>query len=665
MNQQPDDVIQFEDHERARRLAGMTPTDAAPAAPAGTAELTLIPPGAGQRSQPAPPPAPQPWYARAWPWALVFLLALALRFAYLQQIRTVPFFDTPVGDAAAYDAWARRIAAGDWLGSETFYQAPAYPYFLAIIYRFVDDGPVAIRSVQAVMGALACLLVALATARFFGKIWVGPPADDGAGRAPGFRPGRDRVDQPVQLRPPRRCLIPARTMGITAGILLAVYPPAIFFGGLIQKTALAMLWMSLALYVAGRLLDRPRLGGFFLLGVVIAFFGLTRENALVLAGVVLLWILLGFRGAGWHNRQVWIAGLVAGLLVVFYPVTLRNWFVGGVWAPTTVQAGPNFYIGNNPEATGLYIPLVPNHETPEFERADARRLAEEALGRRLTDIEVSHYWLGRATDFIRAEPQRWFGLFGKKLALAVNRYEISDTEGYNVYCGFAWMLGALAPLVNFGTLGPLAAAGFVLTLANWRRLRLLYLAGLALLLAIAAFYIFARYRFPLVPLVAMFAAAGIIAIANCLRERRGAPLLAAGLVVAVAGALCNWPLVNSARLDAMAFSNVGTVLAQRGDIDAAVTFFKVAIDKSPESPEPYYQLGLASILQGDSPQAIDALMEAKQRAPAWADIDYQLGAAFEQDGNAAAASQFYTQALRGTPDVAAAARDALQRLQSP
>ncbi len=36
-----------------------------------------------------------------------------------------------MGDSRAYDEWARRIAAGDWIGREVFYQAPLYPYFLA------------------------------------------------------------------------------------------------------------------------------------------------------------------------------------------------------------------------------------------------------------------------------------------------------------------------------------------------------------------------------------------------------------------------------------------------------------------------------------------------------------------------------------------------------
>jgi len=665
VNDQPDDIIEFEDHERARRLAGMAPTPAP--GHADEPELTLLPPAPSRDIPVRPGPAdapepPRPWYIRAWPWALVFLLALGLRIAYVQQIRSVPFFDAPIGDAAAYDAWAHRIAGGDWIGRETFYQAPAYPYFLAIVYRFIDDGPLAIRWIQAGLGAVACLLAGFAAARFFATRphaaqHQNPPRKGGAGpsmpEAPSHPSANPKAAAPQHV---------ARLIGITAGILLAVYPPAIFFGGLIQKTALATFWMTLTLWLCARQLDRPRPLGFLFIGIVLGLFGLTRENALVLAGVVLLWTIFGLRGAGWRARQMWITGLVAGLLLVFYPVAVRNFFVGGTWAVTTVQAGPNFYIGNNPDATGLYRPLVPNHETPEFERADARRLAEEAAGHELTDLEVSHYWLSRSWAFMRSDPRAWLELVGRKLLLTFNRYEIPDTEGYNVYCGFAWMLGALAPVLNLGTVGPLAAAGLVLTLARWRRLGLLYLMTLALVLAIAAFYLFARYRFPLVPLIILFAAAGIVELVCAFRDQRIARIAAAAAAVTVAAVACNWPLVDAARLDAMSYSNLGTVLAQRGDIDAAIRFFQIAIETDPSAPAPYYQIGTASLVQGDTQQAIAALMEAKRRAPAWPAVDYQLGVANEHDGNLRAAHRFYTAALQGNPEIAAAAQEALNRL---
>src|SRR6188508_866347 len=64
----------------------------------------------------------------------IFALALAIRLIHIWQIRKTPFFDLLMGDARGYDEWAQRIAAGDWIGSDIFYQAPLYPYFLGTLY---------------------------------------------------------------------------------------------------------------------------------------------------------------------------------------------------------------------------------------------------------------------------------------------------------------------------------------------------------------------------------------------------------------------------------------------------------------------------------------------------------------------------------------------------
>ena len=104
--------------------------------------------------------------------------------------------------------WAQEIAGGDWLGTEVFYQAPLYPYFLASLYATVGEAPLFVRGVQAGLGALSCGLLASAAARFFD-----------------------------------------RRVGIVTGVLLAAYPPTLFFDTLIQKSVLDLFLCSLLLWV--------------------------------------------------------------------------------------------------------------------------------------------------------------------------------------------------------------------------------------------------------------------------------------------------------------------------------------------------------------------------------------------------------------------------------
>ena len=267
----------------------------------------------------------------------IAVLALILRLIYIWQISYAPFFHLRLGDAAEYHQWALRIVGGDWRGEGVFYQAPLYPYFLAAVYSVFGDGVAMVRFIQAVIGAGSCVLLAAAGISLFGR-W-----------------------------------------GAIAGVLLAIYPSAIFLDGLLEKTALVTFFTAALLcLIAGRIKFRE-----FIVGVVLGLLALSRENALLLAIPVLLWFVIAER------RPRAAAAFLVGCALVLLPVGLRNYAVGGEFHLTTSQFGPNFYIGNHAGANGLYDPLVPGHGSVADERADATRIAEEAEGRTLSAGEVS------------------------------------------------------------------------------------------------------------------------------------------------------------------------------------------------------------------------------------------------------------------------------------
>src|SRR5258708_30277452 len=180
---------------------------------------------------------------RAWTVLLgVWAAAFCIRLLYLWQIHHAPFFDLRIGDGEAYHLWARRIAQGDWLGTGVFYQAPLYPYFLALVYRVLDDSATTVRFIQALIGAGSCAFVAAAGISLFGR------------------------------------------RGAIAGLGLAVYPPAIFLDGLIEKSSLVTFFTAALLALLSvsqaRMTARRWLGA----GVILGLLALTRENALLLAG---------------------------------------------------------------------------------------------------------------------------------------------------------------------------------------------------------------------------------------------------------------------------------------------------------------------------------------------------------------------------------------------
>ncbi len=567
--------------------------------------------------------------------------AFAVRYLYVAQTEGVPFVRQLAGDAKGYYEWAARIAGGEWVGDEAFYQAPLYPYTLAVVFRTLGESVACLRMTQIAWGALGTVLLAAAARRMFD------------GRA-----------------------------GVVAGAMAALYAPAIFFDGIVQKASLS------GLLICGLMWALARAGGGRIwraagVGIVAGLVVLTRENALIWLPILGAWLwmgahrvdrecpLKGGHGAnhelgGSANRRprgLWAVGaFVAGLGLVLGPVGMRNAAVCGEWSFSTFQAGPNFYIGNHAGASGRYEPLVRGHETPEFERADATKLAQAVAGRELSPREVSDYWMSRTWQDIGSDVPGWLRLCAVKMLMVWNRYEVGDVESQYVYAQYAPVLQGLGSVWHFGALCPLAAVGVVATRREWRRLWVWYALILSMAGSVALFYVLARYRYPLVPLLIPFAAAGCVQVWDGLRRRdvrRLALPIGMGLVAAV---VSNLRIHDEARLDALARMNVGVALAREGNLPAATEHFAASVRLHPGSAEGRNNLAQALAMQGRFGAAIEHYEAALSIESGLLGVDYNLGVALERVGRLDAALGHYRRAVDLDPsDVEA--RRAIERLQ--
>jgi tetratricopeptide (TPR) repeat protein len=528
---------------------------------------------------------------------------------YAWQIAHAPFLGVRVGDAEAYHAWAVRIAGGDWIGDGVFYQSPLYPYFLAIVYTLLNDGPETIRAVQAVLGAASCVLLASAGMSLFGRI------------------------------------------GALAGLGLAIYPAAIFLDGQLDKSVLVTLLLTalLALLVS-RERDRFAPGRAIACGVVLGLLTLARENALLVVVPVLAWLLWP---AG-VNRLRLAGAFVAGVALVLLPVAARNRAVGGELHLTTAQLGPNLYIGNHEGASGSYEPLVPWHGSARDERADATRIAEEAIGRPLGPGEVSRYWTSRALDYIRSQPAGWLKLTARKIALALSADEFADTESQLVFADSSSLLRALTPF-SFGVLLVLAATGTVLTAHRARRLWILYAIGLAYLVSVVAFYVVGRYRFPLVPIL-MLLAAGVVVELFAQRGRLRARTLAiatvAGLASIAAARLASEdaPTARAVHYAAIAATLSSSDSSLPGAVDDAIALFTRSLTEHPGAPPAEFGLATALTRAGRTAEAIPHFRAAVAGWPDHAEARYNFGVALAAVGRSDDALVQLDEAARLRPD---------------
>jgi tetratricopeptide (TPR) repeat protein len=510
--------------------------------------------------------------------------AMTLRLIYLLQLQRAPVFATLLGDGRIYDEWAVRIAAGDWLGSDVFYQSPLYPYLLAVLFKIFGHHLLAVRIVQAALGSASCVLLAIAGKRFF-----------------------------------------SAGIGLAAGVLLAVYPVAIFFDGLIQKSGLDLFLVTLTLACVGEFQHRPRLRWLVAAGLATGAFILNRENARLIYPVLIAWLWIAFRSTPWRKRAGWIALLTACVAAVLLPVGWRNYHVGGEFLLSTSQLGPNFYIGNHAGAPGIYDPLLPDRGDPAAERADATRLAEEARGRRLSPGEVSDYWLGRGLDFIRQQPVSWLALTGRKLLFTLGGPEITDTESIDAYADDSWLLRILR-WFGFGIVLPLGVFGAWQTRTAGRKLMVLYALFGSLVLSVVLFYAMARYRYPVVPVVMLFAAAALADLVAVRRSGVRSRLVGAGLAVAVA---CNLLVPNP---DDVTYANLAGELLAEGRPAEAVPLLEKAVRAAPSYAPAHFSLGLAAERVGNTARARDEYAAAVTLRPTYFEAQRLLGAALLDAG---------------------------------
>ncbi|MBI4247132.1 MAG: tetratricopeptide repeat protein [Candidatus Rokubacteria bacterium] len=544
----------------------------------------------------------------------IFSLAFAVRISYLFQIKSFPLFYHLVGDARSYDEWAQRIAAGDWLGREVFYQAPLYPYFLGLLQFLIGRDLWWIRVIQIALGALSCSLVYWAGKSFF--------------------------DRPA---------------GIAAALIVSLYAPAIFSDGLLQKSVLDVFLVSLALALLAGAPGRPDGAILMASGIVLGLLALSRENALIWLLVVPAWIWLFWAEHPVRRRARWLGAFLLGASLVLLPVGLRNLTVGGVFTLTTAQLmGPNFFMGNNPRADGTYIPFRAGRGDPKYERQDIAELAEQAVGRPLSPGEVSAYWLRRSWDYIRSQPVDWLRLLGRKWMLLWNVRELEDADDFYLYERWSAVLGALGWTTSFGWLAPLAAVGGVLTWQQWRRLSLLYALLLSFALAVTLFIVVGRYRMAMVPMLALFAGAFLGCGGSIVRERRFRQGVVALGVLLLALAVVHWPVMGKPGPSATGLNNLGTAFVAEGRLSMAVQSYRLALQVEPKSLVVHYNLANALITQGQLDAARHHLEEAVRINPSYAEAHQRLGEVMAVRGDLETATIHFREAIRIRPGFAEA-----------
>ena len=318
----------------------------------------------------------------------VLFAAFVLRACWAVSVPVVP-----LSDSNAYDVFAQNIAAGHcfcWRpGEPTAYWAVGTAALYAAIYGVFGHSYTAIAVLNILLG-LGTVALGMSLARR----WLGPVA------------------------------------AVLTGAILALWPLMIEFTTILASEMLFNFCVLAAFWLAG-------LPGWtwparaLASGVALAASAYIRPVALLLAPLAFLQEALIQRRPGRALAACALACVVMVALIL--PWSLRNLQVFDRFVLVSTNAGANFWMGNNPDTNGGYMPL------PET------GIVNEA--------ELDRHLNRKAWEYIRQEPIAFVARSLKKAVLLHDRESI----------GVAWNEEGLERSFGRGVLMPLK----IVSLAYW------------------------------------------------------------------------------------------------------------------------------------------------------------------------------------------------------
>jgi tetratricopeptide (TPR) repeat protein len=415
----------------------------------------------------------------------IFLLTFTVRLLVLVRFSHSLHFLPDGDDMKFYSDWALRITHGQWTDGKAFYGLPGYAYCLALIF-LVTGGfdPFIVGLLQALIDAgIAMLLWKISH-----EIFV------------------PREEEAKTAHTPRR----ADCIGLGAVLAWTFFTPVQAFSTIMMPTV----WLVFAYYFCVWFAVKTRAASWWHPWLVLGLFAgfVAMIVATILFAVPLLIAALFFsvaRGLPWPVRVPKIAAaiavLIAGLYVGASPAWIHNYFIAHEPVMLSAHSGINFWIGNNPTATG-YPKMPPGiRATQEGLLRDSITLAEAHVGHKMTRAEVSKYWSAQANAYISENFSAWMRLIRIKFENFWNAYQYDDLSIIKLLRDE----GVLPPGLKFGFIAALGLAGLLPTLWRFPRAGWIVAAVFLHMAALLPVFVTERYRLAAVPGLMLLGAAGL------------------------------------------------------------------------------------------------------------------------------------------------------------
>ena len=394
-------------------------------------------------------------------WRLLAVLALA---AALRLIAARVVGEAHVPWAYEHEAIAENVVTrGVYAFSfydlsqtkPTSFQPPVYPLFLAATMAADPEGSFALKALQILVATLSVwMLFKLVKA-------IGWPSE----------------------------------VGLLAAFMMAVYPPLVGYAVLSSPVTLETLFLLAAMLLVFEARNRNSPWYAIGAGICLGLSSMTRSPWILSVPLVMAWLAWNSADGG-RRRFLLPIILGAAALATMLPWGLRNARIHGSFSLAGTNGGLNFWIGNNPQATGEYV----------FPSSLDRDLVLQAAG--LPEPERDRFFYRQGLEFIRREPEKALELAARKLGYFL-LFRPSMGSSYaqaDLPVDLARSLYQLSWLI----LLPVAILGLALNRMRWKDHLLLLSIFASQALVAAAFFAGTRFRTPLEPFFLIWAAAALL-----------------------------------------------------------------------------------------------------------------------------------------------------------
>src|ERR1043166_2851669 len=315
---------------------------------------------------------------KLWPDSLgpvhfLFAAVFLLRLVVLLRLTASPLLLPSGSDMQFYDDRAKQILQGHWTDHQAFYGLPLYPFLLAVLYRVFGYSPFVPGLFQACFDAGTAALIYKIAVRLLTR------DTNGSGKSAGV----------------------AR---IFASAGRCSFVPAQAYSAILMPTAGAIFvfWLLVWQIIRAEAAASPLRS--FAYGLLLGFAAMGVASILFLLPLFIAAVF--FRQVSAAQRPQAIATLFAGVMIGTGPCWIHNCFVARDPVFLSAHGGINFWLGNNPEATGY--PRFPGLHAGQGQMLrDSIDQAEAAAGRSLKRSEVSRFWSAKARDYISGNPGPW------------------------------------------------------------------------------------------------------------------------------------------------------------------------------------------------------------------------------------------------------------------